>query len=167
LLLNGRINKRKMTYNKDFDIPANSFDFAKDLKFGQQGETFIGDFYAAVIQGSAEVKTDRYRNGRMVVETNQNPRRETDVFGVQIWSPSGINVTKAAWWIYVYAIHQSMVIVNVQRLKRYLRVNRELFNEQTKKVFAGSSDNPAKGFLLEPEQVMEMLYSIKYDKTEE
>jgi len=38
-----------------------------------------------------------------------------------------------------------------------------LFNENTKRLFAEGSDNPAKGFLLEPENVMEMLYSKKYD----
>lgn len=60
-----------------------------------------------------------------------------------------------------------MVIVSVERLKRYLRKNRQLFNEQTKRLFAAGSDNPAKGFLMEPDQVMEMLYSDKYDKLED
>lgn len=152
-----------MPYNKEFDIPVNSFNFAQDLVFGEKGEKFIHDFYQAVIQGSAEVKTDRYRNGRMVVETNQNPRRETDVFGHPIWQNSGINVTKADWWIYVYGLSQSFVVVAVPRLKRFLRANREVFNQTTKRVFAESSDNPAMGFLLEPNQVMEMLYSKEYD----
>lgn len=156
-----------MPYNKDFDIPAGSFDFAKDLSFGEEGEKFVQDFYNAVIQGSAEVNTDRYRNGRMAVETNQNPRGSTDVFGYKIWVPSGINVTKATWWIYVYSIHQAIVVVSVARLKRYLRANRELFNESTKRMFAANSDNPARGFLIEPNQVMEMLYSDKYDKSED
>lgn len=156
-----------MPYNKEFDIPVNSFNFAKDLAFGEQGEKFVTDFYNAVIQGSAEVKTDRYRNGRMAVETNQNPKGATDVFGHRIWVPSGINVTKATWWIYVYSIHQSMVVVSVERLKRYLRANRGLFNENTKKMFAAKSENPARGFLVEPNQVMEMLYSDKYDKLED
>lgn len=60
-----------------------------------------------------------------------------------------------------------MVVVSVERLKRYLRKNRELFNEQTKKMFAAGSDNPSRGFLIEPSQVMEMLYSDKYDKLED
>lgn len=152
-----------MPYRKEFDIPENSFNFSEDLQFGHLGEKFIKDFYNTVIQGSAEVKTDRYRNGRMAVETNQNPRRETDVFGYPVWKQSGINVTTATWWIYIYCIHQSLVVVSVARLKNYLRKNRHLFNEQTKKVFAAKSDNPAKGFLLEPVQVMEMLYSEEYD----
>lgn len=152
-----------MTYRKEFDIPQNSFNFQDDLKFGHLGEKFVTDFYNHVIQGSAEIKTDRYRNGRMAIETNQNPRRETDVFGYPVWKLSGINVTTATWWIYIYCLHQSLVVVSVARMKNYLRKNRHLFNEQTKKMFAAKSDNPAKGFLLEPAQVMEMLYSEEYD----
>jgi hypothetical protein len=154
---------RSMTYNPKFDIPEKSFNFSNDLAFGHMGEDFVKTFYESVIQGSAEVKTDRYRNGRMVVETNQNPRRETDVFGYPVWKQSGINVTTATWWIYIYSLNSSMVVVSVARLKNYLRANKELFNETTKRMFAESSDNPAKGFLLEPENVMEMLYSKQYD----
>lgn len=152
-----------MGYRSEFDIPEKSFDFASDLKFGQMGEKFVDDFYNSVIQGSAEIKTDRYRNGRMVVETNQNPRNLTDDLGNRIWKPSGINVTKAKWWIYVYCLHHSITVVSVERLKNYLRTNKDLFNESTKRMFAEKSDNPAKGFLIEPHQVMEMLYHKKYD----
>lgn len=152
-----------MTYNPKFDIPEKSFDFHTDMAYGHIGEGFVKKFYDSVIQGSAEVKTDRYRNGRMVVETQQNPRRETDIFGHPVWKNSGINVTGATWWIYVYSLNSSMIIVSVQRLKRYLRMNKELFNESTKKTFAESGDNPSRGFLLEPEQVMEMMYSKEYD----
>ena len=152
-----------MTYNKEFDIKKKSFDFASDLAFGHSGEDFVKQFYHSVIQGSAEVKTDRYRNGRMAVETQQNPRRKTDVFGYPIWQDSGINVTKAQWWVYTYSLGEAFVIVLVPRLKRYLRENKEMFNENTKVMFAKDSDNPAKGFLIEPRDVMEMLYSGKYD----
>lgn len=152
-----------MAYKKEFDIDEKSFDFASDLAFGEAGESFVKEFYRSVIQGSAEIKTDRYRNGRMVIETNQNPQNAVDEKGIRVWKLSGINVTTAQWWIYVYAIEQSMAIVSVQRLKKYLKSNRELFNENTKVVFARNSDNPAKGFLVEPEQVMDMMYNQKYD----
>lgn len=153
-----------MTYNKHFDIPEKSFNFAEDLDFGHSGESFVKNFYNSVIQGSAEIKTDRYRNGRMVVETHQNPRRENDVFGYALWKQSGINVTTAKWWIYVYSLNSSMIVVSVERLKKYLRQNKGKFNESEKRVFAENSDNPSKGFLLEPEDVMEMLYSKQYDQ---
>lgn len=153
-----------MSYNKEHDIPAKLFDFAKDLSFGEDNEKFVKGFYQSVIQGSAEVKADRYRNGRMVVETDQNPRRKTDRFGAPVWEKSGINVTAADWWIYVYATKQSFVVVSVPRLKRFLRANKGLFNPESKRLFASQSDNPSMGFLLEPDQVMEMLYSEKYDQ---
>lgn len=152
-----------MSYKKEFDIASKSFDFAKDLKYGQAGEGSIVGFYESVIQGSAEIKTDRYRNGRMVVETNQNPKNKINELGQKIWDLSGINVTTAQWWIYIYCLNQSIVVVSVERLKKYLRAHRDRFNEQNKVMFAQNSDNPAKGFLIEPQDVMQMLYSEKYD----
>lgn len=153
-----------MVYKKEYDINSKSFDFASDLAFGEAGENFVKEFYRSVIQGSAEIKTDRYRNGRMVIETNQNPQNVVDASGVRIWKLSGINVTTAQWWIYIYTLEQSMVIISVERLKKYLRLNRETFNEKTKITFAKNSDNPAKGFLIEPNQVMDMMYNEKYDQ---
>lgn len=152
-----------MPYNPKFDLPSRSFDFGADLAFGENSEDSVRQFYENVIQGSAEVKSDRYRNGRMVVETQQNPRRQKDSDGRTIWKNSGINVTKAQWWIYIYSLGSAFVIVSVPRLKKYLRNNPYLFNESTKVMFAKESDNPARGFILEPNQVMEMLYDERYD----
>ena len=118
-----------MTYKKEFDIASKSFDFAKDLKYGQAGEGSIVSFYESVIQGSAEIKTDRYRNGRMDVETNQNPKNKVNELGQKIWDLSGINVTTAQWWIYIYCLNQSIVVVSVERLKKYLHKNPKEFVE--------------------------------------
>ena len=150
-------------YNKDFDIGKNSFNFSDDLAFGHIGEDSVRKFYASVIQGASEIKTDRYRNGRMVVETQQNPRRKRDENDLPIWENSGINVTKADWWIYIYSLGQGFVIVSVQRLKKFLRSHPERFNESTKMLLGASGDNPAKGFILESQEVMRMLYSEEYD----
>jgi hypothetical protein len=150
-------------YNPKFDIPSNNFNFDDDLSFGHLGEEMVKQFYEQVIQGNAEIKTDRYRNGRMVVETQQNPRRACDATGAAIWVNSGINVTDARWWIYVFALEQAMVIVNTQRLRNYLRAKPDRFNESTKRIFAKSSDNPAKGFLLEPEDVSDLLINPSFD----
>jgi len=150
-------------YEKRFDIPPKSFNFKNDLKYGEDGEQFIKSFYEQVIQGSAEVKTDRYRNGRMVVETQQNPQRAKNLDGSIKWKNSGINVTTADWWLYVYSLNESFVVVSVKRLKSYLRKNKDRFTESAKVVFAENSDNPAKGFLLEPNEVMDMIYNKDYD----
>ena len=74
----------------EFDIPSRKFDFKKDLAYGQGGESLVSGFLDDLSDGSFEVKSDRYRNGRMVVETDQNPRGHKDELGVQIWKKSGI-----------------------------------------------------------------------------
>ena len=144
-----------------FDIPARNFDFASDLKFGQQSENDISDFLDVLSDGSFEVKTDRYRNGRMFVETDQNPKGLQDQDNKSIWKKSGINVTEAKWWVYVFSPKQGFVIVDVDRLKRYLRLNKDKFNESTKTSVGGG--NPARGFLLMAEDVKDLLTKELYD----
>ena len=75
----------------DYDLPQPNW--RKDLEFGHRGENLISDFLDDVSSGSFEVKSDRYRNGRMVVETQQDPGARGT------WVNSGINVTKAKWWV--------------------------------------------------------------------
>jgi hypothetical protein len=89
----------------------------------------------------------------MVVETNQNPRNEG-------WKKSGINVTEATWWVYIFS-DDAFVVVGVNRLKNFLRRNG--YTEEAKRIFAANSDNPAKGFLLMPEHVQDLLINDLYD----
>ena len=147
----------------EFDIPARKFDFKKDLAYGKQGESLVSTFLDDISDGSFEVKSDRYRNGRMVVETDQNPRGYRDVNGVQVWSKSGINITTAKWWVYIFSPEGAFVVVSVDRLKRYLRAFPERFNASNK-MNLGGADNPAKGFLLMPEDVRDMMINPKYDE---
>ena len=145
-----------------FDIPGRKFDFKADLEFGQQSEKEISSFLDDLSDGAFEVKTDRYRNGRMVVETDQNPRGMRGKNDEQIWHKSGINVTTAKWWVYVFSPGQGFVVIDVLRLKRYLRANKERFNESTK-ISLGGEDNPAKGFLLMADDVKDLLTNELYD----
>lgn len=140
----------------DYDLPQPNW--RKDLEFGHQGESLISDFLNDISSGSFEVKTDRYRNGRMVVETQQDPGARGT------WVNSGINVTKAKWWVYQYALDGAFHVISVDRLKRYLRLNTDKFNESTKRAFAAGSENPAKGYLLYPEDITDMLINPQYDK---
>jgi hypothetical protein len=135
-------------YQPSHDL--DKFVFSDDLKFGLEGEDMVLAFLHDLEAGTFEVKYDRYRNGRMVVETEQNPRNEG-------WKPSGINVTKATWWVYVFAPH-TFIAVRVARLKRFLRLN-----QLGKRDFAPSSDNPAKGYLLYPQHVTDLLTNDIYD----
>jgi hypothetical protein len=151
----------------DYDLPAKKFNFHEDLKFGQKGEKLVDDFLTAMEAGSFEVKTDRYRNGKMVLEMEHNPRRKQDEDGKAVWEPSGLNVTKAAWWVYVYTLDGSQgafVIVSTKRIKRYLKVNKTTYNRKTMSNFAWSSSNPSRGFLLLPEQVNDLMTNPEYDE---
>lgn len=147
----------------EYDIRR--YDFTKDLAFGEAGEGVVKDFLSSLSNGDFEVKTDRYRNGRMVVETHQNPRRLQDN-GKPVWQPSGINVTTAKWFIYQYNLDGAFHCIPTDRLKRYLRINSDKFNESTKRIFAEKSDNPAMGWLLYPEDILDLLTNEKYDNPE-
>jgi hypothetical protein len=153
-----------MSKNSDWDIAGRKFNFMQDLKFGKQGEKLVVNFLSALEDGAFEVKTDRYRNGRMAVEIEQNPRRELDENGQQKWKTSGAMITKAKWWVYVYTLdgnQGAFVVVSVKRLKKYIRKNKSRLPLTD---FAKNSDNPARGYVLQPEDVMEMMISPAYDE---
>lgn len=150
--------------NSDWDIPAQRFNFRRDLAFGKSGEKLVNSFLKALTNGAFEVKTDRYRNGRMAVEVMQNPRRERDEQGNQKWKTSGLMVTKAKWWVYVFTLdgdEGAFVIVSVKRLKKYINKNKKTLEMRD---FAKNSDNPARGYILEPTDVTALLASSDYDK---
>ena len=128
------------------------YDFKVDLAYGKAGEAELVEFFNAVQGSDVEVKSDRYRNGRMAVETQQKPAGRE-------WKQSGINVTQAQWWAYRFG-PGSFVLISVPRLKKYLRMNRDLLQ---KRDFAAGSDNPSRGFVLMPDQVQELLTSEWYD----
>jgi hypothetical protein len=140
--------------NSKWDIEKNTFNFAEDLKYGQLGEKRIRKMLENLVEGSFEVKSDRYRNGNMAVEMRQNPRREGR------WIPSGLQVTKATWWVYIFSMDGGFVIVSVDRLKRFIEANKNTLETRD---FARRSTNPAWGYLLRPNDVSELLHSDAYD----
>jgi len=148
--------------NSSFDISGRVFNFQDDLEYGRQGENLVAGFLDALSDGNFEVKSDRYRNGRMVVETNQNPKAIIGDDGAPLWVPSGINVTTASWWVYIFSPDGAFVVVSVSRLKKYLIKNKNMFNESTKINFGGA-DNPARGFLLYPDDVQDLMTNSRYD----
>lgn len=134
-------------YEPRFDIVTSTFK--QDLAFGQEGEQMVLAFLRDLEHGTLEVKYDRYRNGKIVVETEH-------CLGGH-WQLSGLNVTTAKWWVYVFAPHTFMA-VQTARLKKYLRTNqlpKELFNKHTA--------TPTRGFLLSPAQVTDLMTSNHYD----
>jgi hypothetical protein len=137
-------------YEPTHDIKR--YDFSTDLAFGHEGEEIVRLFLQKFSSGDVEVKYDRYRNGRIFVEYEQNPRNTG-------WKPSGIAVTTAEWFAYVFS-PGGLVIIEVTRLKRYLKHNWQNLRQL---IAAPDSDNPAKGFLLYPEQVRELMTLSTYD----
>jgi hypothetical protein len=140
------------TWNPAFDVQHTAPNWDADLAFGQEGEQIVTEFLSAINQRRFEVKYDRYRNGRMVVETAQNPRNEG-------WKPSGINVTEADWWVYMFS-PGAFLMVPVPRLKRWLRGRAATMQ---KRRFAENSNNPAEGFLLFPHDVQDLMNNPEWD----
>lgn len=129
-------------------------NFQNDLKYGQEGEALIQQFLEDISSGHIEVKTDRYRNGRMVVEVSQNPKGRG-------WKPSGIMVTEAKWWVYQYNLDGAFTLVSVARLKRYINANMDKMELRT---FGTKGDNHTRGYLLMPEDVTDLLINPEYDE---
>jgi hypothetical protein len=142
--------ERAEGYEPRYDIKE--YDFAKDLAFGHEGEEIVRGFLANLSEGSFEVKYDRYRNGRIFVEYEQNPRNTG-------WKPSGISVSTARWLVYMFS-PTSFCVIEIPRLKRYLRKNADKLKRVTA---APNTENPAKGFLLYPNNVQELMTSPAYD----
>ena len=118
----------------------------------KSGEDLFEEFIKSLDDADFEIKRDMYRNGRMVVEMEQKPKDKD-------WKPSGLAVTKAKWWIYLFS-DDAFVAVEVARLNKYLEIN----NNIPLKTFAPYSANPTKGYLLMPEDVNLLLSSELYDK---
>jgi len=138
-------------YNSAYDISRPNF--SKDKQFGKMGEALVNQFLDDISSGHLEIKTDRYRNGRMVVEVEQNPRGRG-------WKPSGLMVTEAKWWVYQYNLDGAFTVVSVERLKRYIDTHKETLEMR---VFGYNGDNHARGYLLVPEQVTDLLINPDYD----
>ena len=147
-----------MPYNPAFDIKKP--DFELDLIFGELGEDLVRTFVSNICAGNIEVKTDRYRNGRMVIETHQHRfKAECPGIAEPYWKLSGINVTEADWWVYMFS-PGAFLMVPVSRLKKFLRVHRDMLG---KREFAVGSNNPSRGFLLFPQHVHDLMNNPEWD----
>lgn len=138
-----------MTYEPRYDIPAYNFD--ADLAHGLQGEEIVKEFLTTLSNGAFEVKYDRYRNGRIAIETDQyTPAGE--------WKLSGINVTTAEWLVYMQT-QQTFTIINIPRLKRFLRINKRTIGKRG----LAKGDHPTMGYLLMPHHVHDLMNNPEYD----
>ncbi len=117
----------------------------------KSGEDLFEAFIKSLDDADFEIKRDMYRNGRMVVEMQQKPKDKD-------WKPSGLAVTKAKYWVYMFSA-DAYAVIEVARLKKYLKIN----NKIPMKTFAPYSANPTKGYLLMEEDVIKLMSSELYD----
>jgi hypothetical protein len=120
----------------------------------KSGEDLFEEFIKSLDDADFEIKRDMYRNGRMVVEVEQKPKDKD-------WKPSGLAVTKAKYWVYMFSA-DAYAVIEVARLKKYLKIN----NKIPLKTFAPYSANPTKGYLLMEEDVIKLMSSELYDTKE-
>lgn len=98
-----------MAYEPDFDL-----DFTR----GQVGENLVGSFLQALEGGTIEVKTD-YRiaeTGNVYVETWQYSKP-----GATDKKQSGINTTKADYWVFASPSGDGFICLTTEALKNAIR----------------------------------------------
>jgi hypothetical protein len=97
---------------------GNQPHFDNDLQRGNVGEDLLDLFFSDGEDNSLfEVKTD-YRiseTGNIYVETHKY--RKSDKSDVV---PSGINVTKAKWWVQASPDGTAMLILKTEHLRKYI-----------------------------------------------
>lgn len=116
--------QRSEGYDPAADIRGDSKgQFKADLKFGEHGEELAAKLVEAMLNGWVEVKSDAFENGNIFVELAHCPGRAVDQDGNFVWTKSGLNVTKANFWIYMKLSGQgefrSALVIPTVRLNAY------------------------------------------------
>jgi hypothetical protein len=122
---------------------ASLSDFDIDLAFGQEGESLVKDLLTG--GQTIEVKRDKRwkETGNLYIETECYFNR------THSWGPSGINVTKAAYWAFV--LEDMVLIIPTEALKYAVE-------EFGSSISCNIPPNPSKGVLV---TVPQLLKSIK------
>lgn len=136
--------KQSVGYDPEADIRGDGKgQFAYDLKFGEHGEDMATKLVDAMLNGWVEVKSDAFENGNIFVELAHCPGRQRNQNGEFVWKLSGLNVTKANFWIYMKLSEKgdfrSALILPTARLNAY----RSWYKEQhgTQILPAGSKES--------------------------
>jgi len=59
----------------------------------------------------------------------------------------------------VYTMNEAMIVISTDRLRRYIKT----LSKSRLRLFAEGSNNPARGYLLQPEEVIALLYDSAFD----
>lgn len=120
-----------------YDPKLSHFDL--DFKRGAQGEIFVDDVRKMLADGSGtiEVKTDDkfIESKRLYVEEECRGRDG-------IWRPSGLAVTKAHLWAFVFGEQPGMMVVETEWLRRAVV---EAKQHPSNRVECKYGENPTKG----------------------
>lgn len=124
------------------DSQVKKSDWDLDLRFGQEGEVFVNKLLTLPIE-TIEVKRDRKwsRTGNFYIEV------ECWSHNNQSWYLSGINATKATHQAFL--LHDSVLIFPTERIKETVRLHGA-------KVECSIPPNFSRGFLITPEQILQM-----------
>lgn len=124
------------------DTQVKKSDFDLDLRFGQQGEVYVNHLLTSPIE-TVEVKRDRKwsQTGNFYIEVECWSENN------QSWYLSGINTTKATHQAFL--LHDSVLIFPTHRIKETVRLHGA-------KVECSIPPNFSRGFLITPEQILQM-----------
>lgn len=138
-----------MSYQPDFDF---------DNRRGQIGENLVGTFLEALARGTIEVKTD-YRiteTGNVYIETWQY--REPDESDIR---QSGINTTKADYWVIASPNGDGFVCIATATLKEIIK---EKNPPKARQSISSSTTMASIGRLV---KMSDILDKLKLKKTED
>jgi hypothetical protein len=126
--------------------------FDLDLRFGQKGEGIVQDLLLGTIQQTVEVKTDRrwQDTGNVFIET------ECWSLRLQKFVPSGIMTSESQYYALLLPVGEKrplMVYFPTSLIKKVIA-------ERGKEIEQNWSDNPSKGYLIKPEDVLEYARTI-------
>lgn len=137
-----------MEYEPDFDL-----DFTR----GQVGENLAGSFLQALEGGTIEVKTD-YRiaeTGNVYVETWQYR-----LPGATDKKQSGINTTKADYWVFASPQGAGFICITTEALKSLIR---DTNPREVRQSISGQATNASIGRIVPVETLLRAIGMYKGD----
>lgn len=128
---------------------GNNPHFDIDLERGKVGENLLDTFLSDLSNGAKfEVKTDyrAWETGNFYIETWQY--RQPDASDKKV---SGINVTKADWWVFASPVGSGFVAIKTTDLKDLIR---EINPRETRQPITNLDTNASIGRLVPVKEVL-------------
>lgn len=130
----------KFTKGKD-----SRYDFTIDKDHGELAERAAAELLTI---DSVEVKAKRYDDSHYYVEYEQNPRNSGN------WIPSGIKITEASHWVFIYCENTVALTVPVVVL---IEAGRIAARDKDNWKYT-PRDNPTRGIMVSLDLILETAY---------